>query len=220
MWGQYDDPGFSALARTASEDTELLARIGLNGMISDQTQRAFFPSGLPMTVLARKLWRKDLSLEDIARDYYASAFGPDWSLCRDYLERISESFNPAWLTLFSPKRKSTAVPPGADSKLIGVRDLVEQFRPVIERNLNLPDSGQARSWKYLAHHAAICLPLSEAIRAEIAGDLATAASHWRKIRTLAIEGEAETHPAFDVYLFLLSMRQKYQTFELESAPIQ
>jgi len=64
MWSQYHDPGYMKLAAVTALDVPSLARIGLGGMISDQPQRVFLPSGLPMMVLARKLWRADLPYDE------------------------------------------------------------------------------------------------------------------------------------------------------------
>ena len=208
MWGQYDDPGHMAVAEVVADDTPALAWVGLNGMISDQTQRAFLPSGLAMTVLARKLWNRDVDFEDLAEDYFAHAFGPDGRRCRKYLERISEGFRARWLSGYR-HGETGDVPPGTIAGLREIRELIDQFQPVVEKNVGLSDPVQARSWEYLAYHADLCRILSVAIEAELVEREDDAERHWRKLASTAIEQESETNQVFDVFLFLLSLRRKY-----------
>ena len=187
----------------------LLSHLHVDGMISDQTQRAFLPSGLPMTVLARKLWRAELSYEEIAEDYFRAAFGPDGRLCRDYLDELSKDFDLGGVTALRRGGPASA-PPGAIARLSRVRESITRFRPVIQRNLTLEDPCQAKSWEYLAHHADLCVLLSEAVSASVSGDTKQAADRWRAVETMVTEREGEIHSVFDVFLFLVSMRRKFR----------
>ncbi|MDP6778648.1 MAG: DUF4838 domain-containing protein [Candidatus Latescibacteria bacterium] len=209
MWGQYDDPGTMAIGEVLADDTPLLAEIGLNGMISDQTQRVFMPSGLPMAVLAQELWNRDLDFEACADDYFTSAFGPDGPKCRVYLEEISEGFSTQWLSTYVPDGDAP-VPAGLVPGLQEVRRQIDAFRPVIERNRGLSNRVQARSWEYLGYHADLCLALSRSIEAELTGQEEDARPHWQELEAMAIEQEADTNPVFDTFLFLLSMRRKFR----------
>jgi hypothetical protein len=210
MWGQYDDPGHMALADVVADDTPTLSTIGLNGMISDQTQRVFLPSGLPMTVLSRKLWSRDLDFEGMAEDYFAAAFGPEGRQCRDYLEQISQGFNARWLSEYRPAGGGI-VPPHIIAGLRDVRRRIRDFQPVIERNCGLSNRVQARSWEYLKYHADLCRILSDAIEAELTKRKEDAKRNWQVLEATAIGQESETNQAFDTFLFLLSMYRKYRT---------
>lgn len=221
MWAQYDDPGYMLLAQATALDMPSLAAVGLNGMVSDQSERVFVPSGLPMTMMARKLWDHDLQYEAIVEDYFNSAFGPDAGLCRAYLEALTQSFDPRWISTFVPAKGST-VPPGAVQqvrqnreapqgtvrRLEHCRRLVAEFRPVIERNRALPDPIQSRSWTYLVLHADVCDLLAQALGAEVRGKLDEATGLWQKLDLVVNSREGEYHEAFDVFLFLVSLKKR------------
>ena len=209
MWGQYDDPGHMAISEVLAEDTPLLAEIGLNGMISDQTQRAFLPSGLAMAMLAAKLWKCDANAEALAADHFTLAFGPEGERCREYLNAISEGFSAHWLSTFRSGSKEP-VPAEVIKGLQEVRKRIEGFRPVIDRNCRLSNRVQARSWEYLGYHADLCRTLARAIEAELTGPTEEAVRQWKAIDGLAVDKESETNPVFDTFLFLLSIRRKFR----------
>lgn len=222
MWSQYDDPGYMELAQATALDIPTLAQVGLHGMISDQSLRVFLPSGMPMETMTRKLWRDDLPYEDLARDYFAAAFGPDAVACQAYLEAISKHFDPHWLQYFVPAkgtlppgsvqnlRPGQAVPPGTVERLQQCRRIIANFKPVIQRNRDLSDRCQALSWTYLALHAEICVLMSQALQSEVQGNQADAEAHWQRLERFVITREAECQRAFDVFLFLLSMKKKHR----------
>ena len=48
------------LARIVSQDMRDLRDLGLNGIISCQALRSFYPLGLAMNVMAETLWNRDV----------------------------------------------------------------------------------------------------------------------------------------------------------------
>ncbi len=220
MWAQYDDPGYMLLAEATALDMPSLAAVGLNGLISDQSERVFLPSALPMIAMARTLWRHDITFEHIADDYFSSAFGAEGAQCRAYLDSLSRHFDPRWLATFAPAKgtlppgsvqrveQSRAAPPGTLERLQQCRRIVENFRPTIERNRQSDHPVQSRSWAYLALHADICDRMAQALAAEVGGQLAEATVLWQKLEQFANIHEEECHPVFDVFLFLVSLRKR------------
>jgi len=65
MWAHYSDPGYFDISRIIYEDIRNLKNIGLNGLISCQIQRVFFPTGLPVYVMAHTLWNDSLCFGNI-----------------------------------------------------------------------------------------------------------------------------------------------------------
>ncbi|MEM2599410.1 MAG: hypothetical protein QW482_06815 [Thermoproteota archaeon] len=63
-------------------------KIGLNGLLSCQTLRAFYPTGVNMKILAETLWNKNVSLEDVKKHYFQAAFGSSAEFVSEYLEKI------------------------------------------------------------------------------------------------------------------------------------
>ena len=59
MWDHFLDPGYFEMAKTLFKDMQHLDKFNLNGMISCQNQRVFFPTGLGMVAMAEALWNKE-----------------------------------------------------------------------------------------------------------------------------------------------------------------
>ena len=75
MWDVNRDFGGETLAKVLFEDVRSLKKLGMNGFMSCQLQRAFYPNGLPFYLLGRALADKDETLINIRRTYYSAAFG-------------------------------------------------------------------------------------------------------------------------------------------------
>ena len=97
MWFYVKDPGFIHLSRLINRDIKCYDKLLLNGLISCQIQRVFMPISLPMYTMAKTLWQKDLSYEEIEEDYFKSAFGERGDIAKEYCHKVSELFNPKYL---------------------------------------------------------------------------------------------------------------------------
>ncbi len=64
-------------------------QLGLQGMVNCQVQRYFFPTGIAMEVSGRAMWNKNLTFDEIKKDYFAAAFGAHGGEVRDKLEKLS-----------------------------------------------------------------------------------------------------------------------------------
>jgi hypothetical protein len=63
------------------------------------------------------------------------------------------------------------------------------------------DLCRAQSWRYLAHHTAICRQLAAAALRQAEGDAAGARAAWEQALRYVREREPELHPVLDVYEF-------------------
>jgi len=196
MWDHYKDPGGVASAAVLHADIRGLAALGLNGLISCQVQRAFFPHGLAMAVLGATLWDPTRDFRAIAEGHFRATYGADWSACLAYCEALSQAFDPAYL-----RGEKPALAPESAAAYAAVPGLIAAFRPTIQRNLGAADPCQARSWHYLDRHADLCLLLAEALRYRALGDDAAARGAWEATRQFAWEREPDLHPALDSYEF-------------------
>ncbi|HMP42770.1 MAG TPA: DUF4838 domain-containing protein, partial [Roseiflexaceae bacterium] len=197
MWDHYRDPGYTQTAHILRQDLDLLGDLGLNGFISCQVQRAFFPTGLPMVLLGWASWGASTDEATLAADYFAAAFGPEGSHAQAYLAQISQLFDPAYLRGEKP---DAGVP--AAAALAQVAGVVDQFLPTIERNMMLDTPCWARSWFYLQHHAAIVNGLAAALHERALGHERQAYTAWVTLREHVRRSEPAIHPVFDTYLFV------------------
>lgn len=140
MWHHHKDIGYCQVARQLHNDMANLSKLGLNGMVSCQLQRASFPTGLPMYAMAKALWNKNSNYDDVSREYFEASFGENGTAVEKYLETLSallaENFGDDFKSRVE-KAKTT------------VQDFLGGY---IEKNADVN-----ASWKYLKYHADISL---------------------------------------------------------------
>ncbi|HOE66854.1 MAG TPA: DUF4838 domain-containing protein [Candidatus Hydrogenedentes bacterium] len=204
MWDHLNDPGHMHISRTIGEDMKALKAIGLNGFVSCQVQRVFLPTALPMIVMGRTLWNSQESFEDIARDYFASAFGHDAPACAEYLAKLSSLFDP----VYARGEKNDE---GAAARFAGIIEVIDAFLPVIERHAAAMDGCRQASWRYLKRHAGLCLGLARAYAAKASGDAERAASLWRGLAEQAWREEPAMHRVFDAWIFTEVLRHRFES---------
>ncbi|WP_262680084.1 DUF4838 domain-containing protein [Paenibacillus sp. J5C2022] len=206
MWAHYLDPGLMRISRIVSEDIKHLRHIGLNGYMSCQVQRSFFPHGLGITVMARTLWNADTNVRAEAEDYFHSAFGDDGLLALEYME--------AWSDLFD--RINLEQAGEANLELLKeVPVLIQRFSEVLRRNLsNDKDSLQnvhIVSWNYIALHAEIWSSIVSAMRAFIEEESERADLYWEAVKLNIWEKEPDYVRVFDAFHFIRTCDNMMQT---------
>ena len=224
MWDHYFDPAYYETAKILHADVRKLRQAGLNGIISDQTQRSFFPTGFGMWVMAKTLWDENVTFEALARDYFDAAFGPDGEACRAYMARLSELFDPPYLrgdkSAIQGEEKDLHVwilagaradaNAEAAARLGEIPGVIAAFRPVIERNLSAADACHAKSWAYLAAHADLATLLALAFKARAEGHLEEARHQWERTADLAWRSEDALQPVFDTFVFTLTLGSRFR----------
>lgn len=201
MW-QYDDPSGLHRAKVVHGDIEHLARLGMDGLVGCYTLRSFYPV-LGMYAMAECLWAKDMPFEALLEDYFPAAFGPEWRLCLDYLQRLSELFDPAWLAGEKP-----AVDPQMAEKMEQVPAVIVEFLPAIERNSTLAQPCWAASWRYLTGHAEITVSLARANAARARGETEEAVGLFEETQRLVMRYEDEMFPVMDSWLFSVYLDER------------
>ena len=200
MWDHFRDPGYSQIAQVMFDDMKNLDKLRLNGMLSCQVQRASFPTGLGISMMAKTLWNKNADFDAEADHYYAKAFGRDAQDVRQYLSKLSELFDPAYLRHEKPQQN-----PAAAQRFAGIPKHIEDFREIIETNLSgiHDDDNVKKSWIYLRLHAQLALIIAKAVRRKAEGDMAAANTLWQDMAAWARMHEKDVADVFDVFEFIL-----------------
>jgi hypothetical protein len=199
MWAQQRDPGHMKLAQILHADIQALASLGLNGYMSCQVQRNCFPSGFAMTVMGSTLWNRTASFDALAEDYYAHAYGKDGVYCRNYLETLSRLYDQINL------EGGLGKPLANLERYASVTAELEQFKPIIGRNLASLSAVQARSWRHLEHHRQLWLAMTDILRHYDAGDRQQGYDSWQRLQDWLWEIEPQVADVFDVQNFILVM---------------
>lgn len=191
------DSGGMSLARLLHEDVRELKNLGLNGMVSCQLQRVFFPTGLGMVAMARTLWDEAVEFDALAQDYFTGAFGPQGVRCQAYLMKLAELIDFAWLEKMEP------VP--ADEVAARCRSAlaeITRFMPVIRRYLWQESICHARSWQYLYLHAQVARRLVKILLAKARGQAKQTMRSWQLLKEFVCQREDELQPVLDVWAFV------------------
>lgn len=202
MWDHYYDPGQFETGRILNEDVRKLESIGLNGFISCQVQRCFFPNGLGMTVLGKTLWDKSLTFEDITEEYFKDAYGIDGDKVREYLRKLSTMFNPPLLRGDADRSDKAAL-----DTYRQIESFVKSFEPVISNNMGHSDVALAKSWDYLDFHKDFCIIYSKVIVSRLLGDIEKTREIWTEFKDFLCQNEDRIQAVFDIYEF-------FETFDI------
>lgn len=203
MWDHFKDPLYYDMAKVLSEDLKYLSKIGLNGFVSCQCQRTFFPTGFPMAVLAELLWDSKRTKDDIEDAYFTAAFGEGRRVAQEYFQSLSGLFDPIYL-----RGEKGAVDSIAARNFRQIPAVIENHRETLTQwyqNERIPC--RKESWRLLLLHAAFCVPLSNLLAAVASGAQAeTVAQEWEAVRSFVWQHEIELQEVFDAYLFLSTYR--------------
>lgn len=202
----YGDPGYVRLSRIISEDLKAHKGLGMNGINSCQELRAFLPNALPNYVMGQTSMDTSLAFDEIASDYYQSAYGAKGSQVFAYLEQLSDLYD---IDYFVGYREAQS----ADMKerFEKVLTLTKAFAPVIEETL----AGELapvnrRFWRELSYHKDYVEKLTHAMLLRAEGKDTKEA--YREFTDLVRENEPEFQKSLDVYR-IVEVTQVYTRFK-------
>ncbi|MBN1642238.1 MAG: DUF4838 domain-containing protein [Anaerolineae bacterium] len=192
MWAIWQHLTDTHLARIFHSDLQDLGDLGLNGIVSCQSFRAFYPSGLAMAALSQSLWNPDLTWPDLRARYLEAAYGEHAAFAGAYLETIEsflETGDPHWRT-----------PPLSDAdeeRLDQVAAFVDTtLHEIAMRRTGGPDRTRDRSLDLLAYHAQLLQYVVAAYRARREGDREASDGAFDR----AIAFLQDTEPAYSTYI--------------------
>lgn len=219
----YCDPGYMRVTKETYRDMVNLQNVSFQGCINDQTHRIYMPTALPVHIMGETLFDKSLNLEEYTKQYFEKAFGKnDAAICRQYLETLSDLFCPANVRKGGKLGAEDEGIVGSDNGMIRswinnsevaektakIPEVLEAFKPVIERNLSLENKCQQLSWNYLAYHNEICSYLWKIYNLGAKGDIEAARNILDELEIYVSKVEMEIHNCFDLFLFVKFVRAK------------
>lgn len=147
MWDHYKDPGYYKMAKVLHKDCQNLQQIGLQGFVSCQASRVFFPHALGMTVMGRTLWDRELSFEEIEADFFISAYGKAGAdAAREYFAEISDIFHPEVMRTGGTPEEHEALLKDLEK----LPEVIEKIREPLAEGLVSPVAAQRESWEIVA----------------------------------------------------------------------
>jgi hypothetical protein len=209
-WHHYYDMGYYGLTKVLAEDIRRLSDLGLDGFVSCQVLRAYYPQGFPLYANARLLWNPEYRIEDLAPEYFAGAFGEDGGLALEYMKALSDlsgfgTFYRIWRTRTLPSDDERAE---VVERLARIPDTVEKFQPVIARNLTVGAPAHQLSWKHLSVHSEMVIKLAEVLHARVEGRPAEEDDAWEELMDYIALHEDDTDGVFDIKRFQSSVERR------------
>jgi hypothetical protein len=203
FWRHYDY-SISGIfgAKLLNEDVKMYKANGVDGIIQDGSQRAFFPNGLRFYTYARTLYNTDLSYEEIEEGYLSTVYGETWRDFRDYFYKLEEALP---FDFFSRdearKREKGHFDPEMAKKIATIRDITKEGREIIKANYNSDYRVRTFAVRMLEHHADFCDMISDWMAAKARGEIDLAAELLEKARIECGKFEAEFERYFDHTLY-------------------
>ena len=204
----YDVVGIE-IAKRVNEDVKVYLSHGVDGIIEDGSQRAFFPSGLAFYTYARSMFDKDLSAEEIREDFFSHAFGKNWKSLEGYLTELSDTFDVAYMM-----RRKSADPeispfynPEHAKDLARVKEITARGRKLIRENYNSDMRVQTVAVRLLEHHADYVDMLADAMAEKALGNDDSAKEIFDKTMDMMAKKEIEIERYYDYIQQVNGMRQ-------------
>ncbi len=191
------------MAKRISEDIKVFKQHGVNGVVEDGSQRAFFPNGLAFYTYARTLYDISLTPEELAEDYYKAAYGEDWKKFYEYISKLADIFDVRYLEgrLSSDSSKSAFYNPEYAMVFDRLDTVLAEGKALIEKNYNSDYRARTFSVRLLEYHQQLLRGLAEVIKARAVGDDVTAGAKYTELRISFGRHEAELEKCFDHFLY-------------------
>jgi len=186
-FGQY------SLARVIHGDTRMLGDLKLDGLISCQASRVFFPTGLPMYVMGQTLWQRTIEIDALFDDFFDAAFGGESSVCKEFIKVSAEEISKA--VQFGATMAPTPAAPACLAKLDG---LVLEFGKVVDRNIHVDEPCHARSWYLMKWYLRLLTRMIGLFRAMTGGSAGAVLDEWNSVKTFVCGNEDRYQSEFDV----------------------
>ena len=204
----FRDPGMMYISRRIYEDIVSMKTIGIDGIVEDGSQRAFFPNGFSIYIYAEALLNRDCDYDAVKEDYFRHAYGDAWQDVERILSKLSDLFDFAYMEgerSVDPERGKYYNPAQAE-RLKSVKDVAADERALATAHMSLPVRVQTVSMRLLLRHAEYCEMFAAMMMAKARGDDAGVAELWKEFSQQFGRYEFELERYFDHHMAFQSMK--------------
>jgi hypothetical protein len=127
--------------------------------MEDGSNKSFFPNGFAGHIYAETLMNRNLDYEAELEDYYKHLYGEDWHLVKEYLQKITDTFDFGYMLMEKAidKREGAAYfDPSRVERFAKVKEITAEIKKVIEKNTLIPVRPQSIAWQDLSYHTKWC----------------------------------------------------------------
>jgi hypothetical protein len=174
MWANWLQMTDTRLAWLYHQDLQHMQELGLDGIVSCQSFRVFYPTGMAMTALAESLWNPDVPWEEMRERFLQAAYGEHASYVGEYLANLEAFFDtgdPHWRT----PPLSNADQGKLDACAVFLEGALAELRSRREATLV---RASKKSIELLTYHIQLLQYVVRGYQARVAGDKAQAESEF------------------------------------------
>lgn len=193
------------LPKIISMDLKSYNLLGVKGIVSCGTERAFWPTGISMNVLAHLSWNTSKNYKDIEDEYLKNAFKKDANIIKKYIHEIysltvdENDYKPAhnyktWKTNIFPDYKNKTKK--LDKIII---NLIEKKQWLKEKYNLCKDNIIKKRWFYLLTHLVFLIMLFELEKIIIKGNKKRAISKLKDIQKYLKDNRKEIEDVCDIF---------------------
>ena len=215
------EPVGLAVARRINEDVKAYKANGIDGVIEDGTVRPFFPNGFAFYTYARTLYDIDLSVDEIAEDYFSHIYGGDWRKFYDYLTELDSLFDLAYAEgdRSIDKNISAYYNPEYAERFARVPQVVEKGLALIKDHYNSEVRVQTVAVRLLEHHAEYCKLLADAFCSKCQGKEEEAFEKYTKLRLHFGKVEVGIERYYDHFMMAVALEGIFKVNSNIARPI-
>ena len=196
MWDHFKDFGQYKHAQVLYHDVRNLAGLKLNGLISCQLQRAFFPSCMSMNVMAQTLWNRDSDFDAMVNAALEAEFGPRYTAVLEYFKQLSEYGCPE-----AVRGEESLITEKCRKKLVTAIGIIDAFQRVVAEEI-AKDTARTGAWEKLQFFGELYAALLEFYLAFAKGN---GIGDKSRIEELALKNEMRFKEEFDAIYFLRTL---------------
>ena len=199
----------TVLAKRIVEDVRAYKANGINGVIEDGSQRSYFPNGLAFYTYARILFNTSLTYEEIAEEYYSTAYGADWKKFLSYFERLGEALDQAYLEgeRSANPEYGTFYNPDYLNNLDTAEEILKEGEELVKSHYNSEHRVQTSSVRLMEKHIEYCRGFIEIFRQKAIGNDAEAKALYDEFCNSFGRHEAEIELCYDHLIFTSNLRR-------------
>ena len=208
---QYFDVSNMFMSKILYDDICALRSQGLSGIIEDGSQRSYFPTGFQFHVYGETLFDSSRSFDELIEDYFSHAYGAEWKLVLNYLETLRDTVPYSYYfgLLSKDSGKGAYYNPDILDGALKMKKAVQDFRPVIQRNLTQDQRAASVAWQLLELHSYAAYKIAEMTEYKCVGNDSETDRVVKEMILEMSKREVYFERYYDHYLFTRSMAKKF-----------
>ena len=199
---QFRDLGMMHMSRRIYEDILAIQYMGTDGCTEDGSNKSFFPNGFIDHIYGATLWNRELDYDAELEDYFSHVYGPDWKKAKDYLQKITDAFDPVFMfgRDSADYTKGEFYNPEHTKNLEQVKEITAEAKEFIKTHLAMPTRPQTVCWRLLLLHTEWCERFAQVLIEVCKGHKKHAMEMYEQFRLDLGKHDIETERYFDMGL--------------------